>query len=88
MSLMRDQRMEGNLVRCSVSASELAQMGVCERLMMFERRYGKRRGKMQWQSIQRGNYVHRRFYCDGKSSVSAKGFFILAVRFVPLCVGE
>jgi hypothetical protein len=29
--------------RMSVSASELAQMGVCERLVVFEYRYGKRR---------------------------------------------
>lgn len=46
----------------SVSASELAQMGVCERLVVFEHRYGKRRTTEQLQAIKRGLWAHQRFY--------------------------
>lgn len=46
----------------SVSASELAQMGVCERLVVFEHRYGKRRTTEQLQTIKRGLRSHERFY--------------------------
>ena len=47
-----------------VSASELAQMGVCERLMVFEQRHGKRLTLAQRNAIQRGLRAHRRFYRD------------------------
>lgn len=53
--------------RASVSASELAQMGVCERLVVFEHRHGKRRTVEQQLAIQRGRWAHARFYrerCD------------------------
>ena len=46
----------------SVSASELAQMGVCERLVVFEHRYGKRRTVEQQLAINRGLLAHERFY--------------------------
>ena len=46
----------------SVSASELAQMGVCERLVVFEHRYGKRRSMGQKLAIKRGQLAHERFY--------------------------
>ena len=46
----------------SVSASELAQMGVCERLVVFEPLYGKRRLLEQTAAIERGRREHERFY--------------------------
>lgn len=48
--------------RASVSASELAQMGVCERLVVFEHRCGKLRTAEQLSAIERGRRAHRRFY--------------------------
>ena len=48
--------------RVSVSASELAQMGVCERLVVFEHRYGRRRTAEQQRAAARGRLAHARFY--------------------------
>ena len=46
-------------------ASELAQMGVCERLVVFEHRDGKRRTAAQRAAIRRGLQAHDRFFWDG-----------------------
>ena len=58
MALTEKQKCGG----ASVSASELAQMGVCERLVVFEHRYGKRRTVEQQLAINRGLLAHERFY--------------------------
>lgn len=50
--------------RRPLSASELAQMGACERLIVWERRHGKQRTASQRQAIERGNVAHRRFFED------------------------
>jgi hypothetical protein len=42
----------------SVSATELAQMGVCERLVVFEHRHGKRCLPEQQAAIERGRREH------------------------------
>jgi hypothetical protein len=49
----------------AVRASELAQMGVCERLVVFEHRFGKRSTEHQRQAIKRGLKVHAQFYREG-----------------------
>jgi len=48
----------------SVNASELAQMGVCERLVVFEHHCGKLRTAEQQIAIERGRGAHRRFYWE------------------------
>ena len=48
-----------------VSASELAQMGRCERLVMFEHRHGSRRTARQQRARERGMVEHERFYREG-----------------------
>lgn len=48
--------------KLSVSASELAQMGVCERLVVFEHRYGMRRTVEQQRAVARGRLAHVQFY--------------------------
>lgn len=48
-----------------VSASELAQMGACERLVLFEARYGKRESRYQQEAIERGRREHGKFFRDG-----------------------
>ena len=58
MALVEKRKRRG----ASVSASELAQMGVCERLVVFEHRYGKRRTVEQQLAINRGLLAHERFY--------------------------
>ena len=51
-----------------VSASELAQMGVCERLVLFEARHGKRTSPCQREAIERGTAQHDKFFRDGVRS--------------------
>lgn len=57
----------------AVSASELAQMGVCERLVVFEHRYGKRHTAAQRAAIQRGLKEHDRFFWDGVRTSEKRG---------------
>jgi len=57
----------------AVSASELAQMGVCERLMVFEHLYGKRPSMAQRKAIKRGLVEHARFYQEGIHAPAMRG---------------
>ena len=61
------------LRKASVSASELAQMGVCERLVVFEHRYGKRRTVEQQRAIKRGLRAHARFYRERHGDLACRG---------------
>ena len=56
--------------KARVSASELAQMGACERLVLFEASYGKRRSRCQQKAIERGRTEHDKFFKDGVRSQS------------------
>ena len=49
-----------------VSASELAQMGVCERRVKFEHDRGRRRTPEQLQAMERGLRAHEEFYREGQ----------------------
>jgi len=62
----------------SVSASELAQMGVCERLVVFEHRYGKRRMPKQRAAIERSRRAHERFYRRGRIASAPLGRCFIA----------
>lgn len=62
----------------AVSASELAQMGVCERLVVFEHRYGKRHTDAQRAAIRRGLKEHDRFFRDGIRMTETRGRCYLA----------
>src|SRR5438552_15311601 len=53
-----------------VSASELSQMGACERLVLFEAKYGKRKSQCQREAIERGTREHDKFFKDGVRSQS------------------
>lgn len=79
----------GNLTSTGlrVSASELAQMGVCERQMVFEQHYGKRRTQVQRQAIRRGQHVHRRFYRDRHLDESAKWHSVTTTRMASILYG-
>lgn len=57
----------------AVRASDLAQMGVCERLVVFEHRYGKRTTASRRAAIRRGLQEHDRFYRDGVRMAERKG---------------
>lgn len=48
-----------------VSASALAQMGRCERLVAFEHLHGRRRTARQQRARERGLVEHERFYREG-----------------------
>jgi hypothetical protein len=54
--------------KATVSASELSQMGACERLILFEAKHGKRKSEFQQQAIERGQREHRKFFEDGVRS--------------------
>ena len=54
-----------------VSASELAQMGRCERLVVFEHLYGSRRTARQRHARARGLVEHEQFYREGLASAQA-----------------
>ena len=62
----------------SVSASDLAQMGVCERLVVFEHRYGKRCLPEQTAAIERGRREHGRFYREGRIASTPPGRCFIA----------
>jgi len=49
-----------------VSASELAQMGVCERRVKFEHDRCRRRTPGQLQAMERGLRAHEEFYREGQ----------------------
>lgn len=69
---MADRRSEQRKSK-TVSASALAQMGVCERLVMFEHRRGRRSTATQRAVIRRGVQEHDRFYRDGMRVANRKG---------------
>ena len=52
------------------SASELSRMGACERLVLFEAKYGKRKSRCQQEAIERGRTEHDKFFKDGVRSRS------------------
>ena len=56
-----------------VSASELAQMGVCERRVKFEHDRGRRRTPEQLQAMERGLRAHEEFYREGQDVPRAGG---------------
>lgn len=56
-----------------VSASELAQMGVCERRVKFEHDRGRRRTPGQLLSMERGRLAHENFYQDGQDVARTGG---------------
>lgn len=49
-----------------VSASDLAQLGFCERVVHLDWRYGEERSPVQIEAQNRGNLAHARFYEDSK----------------------
>ena len=51
-----------------VSASDLAQMGRCERLVVFEHIYGSRRTARQRHARARGLVEHEQFYREGRAA--------------------
>jgi hypothetical protein len=54
-----------NKKKSTVSASELGQMEVCERLVFFEATCGKRKSRCQLAAIDRGKKEHATFFRDG-----------------------
>ena len=59
--------------RDAVSASELAEMGVCERRVLLAQRHGRRRTTAQRTAMRRGLRAHERFCRDGLASREAAG---------------
>ncbi len=66
----------------AVSASALSQMGVCERLVVFEYHEGKRLTLARKVAMQRGLRAHRRFASMGSVDVSRRGHCFISTRAV------
>ncbi len=64
-------RTRGRHASEGVSASELAEMGVCERRMILEQRYGRRFTASQREDIHRGLRLHAVF--DARFTVPPSG---------------
>jgi len=64
----------------AVSASALSQMGVCERLVVFEHHEGKRSTPAQKAALRRGQHAHRRFAAEGLSDVPRTGRCFIATQ--------
>lgn len=60
----------------AVSASALSQMGVCERLVVFEYHEGKRLTLARKVAMQRGLHAHRRFASMGSVKVSGGDHYL------------
>lgn len=79
--------------RRTVSASELAQMGACERQVYFEHKFGKRTTAEQRSAIARGNREHDRFFKEAaraspqlQSSQGKPWCFIATAVFGPTAI--
>jgi hypothetical protein len=64
----------------AVSASALSQMGVCERLVVFEHHEGKRPTPAQKAALQRGLRAHRQFASEGASEAAGRGRCFIATH--------
>lgn len=64
----------------AISASALSQMGVCERLVVFEHFEGKRPTPAQRSALQRGLQAHRQFASEGASEAARKGRCFIATH--------
>ena len=64
----------------AVSASALSQMGVCERLVVFEHFEGKRPTAAQRVALQRGLRAHRQFASEGASEAARRGRCFIATH--------
>lgn len=64
----------------AVSASALSQMGVCERLVVFEHHEGKRPTPAQKAALKRGLGAHRQFASEGAFEVARKGRCFIATH--------
>lgn len=68
---MRDARQDGRPQGDLVSASELAQLGYCERVSFFDWRDGPKRTREQVAAQERGDAAHERFHRDSLEIVRA-----------------
>lgn len=64
----------------AVSASALSQMGVCERLVVFEHFEGKWPTPAQRVALQRGLRAHRQFASEGESEAARRGRCFIATH--------
>lgn len=64
----------------AVSASALSQMGVCERLVVFEHHEGKRPTPAQKAVLHRGLRAHRQFASEGASEAARNGRCFIATH--------
>ena len=55
-------------------------MSLCERLVVFEHRYGKRRSLEQQAAIERGRCYHKRFYREGRIASLPPGRCFIATK--------
>ncbi|PZQ01932.1 MAG: hypothetical protein DI587_03705 [Variovorax paradoxus] len=64
-----------------VSATELAEMGLCEMQIVLNHRHGKRTTAEQRESMQRGNVAHAAYLAQGKAAKSDQRCFVATCVF-------
>ena len=62
-----------------VSATQLAQMGVCEKLVVFEHRHGKRPSGAHRVALERGLRAHRQFLQQASRTTAGLADVVLEV---------
>lgn len=65
--------------RDSVSASELAEMAVCERRVLLSHLHGERRTKAQRDAMRRGLRAHDRFHREGLAANASRPLWAVVV---------
>jgi hypothetical protein len=73
----------GSADKIHVSASKLAQMGICEQLVQFEYRYGRRLSARQRADMARGNREHARFFLESQAAHKGRCFIATQVYGEP-----
>ena len=76
---MKRSRNEHRHQRPQVSATQLAQMGVCEKLVVFEHRHGKRPTGLQRMALKRGLRAHRHFLRQASPTTAGLADVVLEV---------
>lgn len=69
-----------------VSATELAQMGFCEKQVLLNHLYGKRTTSEQRDSMARGQAAHQQYLDEGMTSTADRRCFVASCVFGPEAV--
>lgn len=67
----------------AVSASELAEMGFCEKRILLAHQHGEQQTAVQRRARTRGNAAHQRYFDQGMASATDRRCFVATCVFGP-----